>query len=162
MEPQTQRFTIAYLTQGAVPAEEFQMWPQHMTIITWFTGTKEAILEVLVRTLEEAEAFEIKIGEQSSLSDEPVYLLDKQSAATVLHFHNLILERLAAEGLAPERSDHMGLGYIPHISIKRPHPRLRMGEILTVDKVHLIAETDRSQHMRQVVGEVSLDANPAA
>lgn len=162
MEPQRQRFTTAYLTPGLVPTEELQMWPQHMVLLTWFYGYQDAVMNTLQDSITHFEPFKIKVGQLSHLSEEPVNLLDESSAKQVTKFHNQLLKSFAAAGLVPEHMEHMGNGYIPHISIKKPHQRLRPGEILTVDKLHLIAETDRAHHMRQVVGEVDLNAKPAA
>lgn len=138
------------------------MWPQHMVLLTWFYGSKDTVMETLRQTLADLEPLKIKVGQLSSLSEEPVNLLDPLSAEQVTTLHNHLLGSFAAAGFVPEHMEHMGDGYIPHISIKKPHQRLRMGEILNVDKLYLIAETDRARHMRQVVGEVALNAKPTA
>lgn len=162
MEEPRQRFTVVYLTQGLAPLEEFQMWPQHIVLLTWFYGHKDMVVDVFQRAVTGFEPFKITVGQPSSLSEEPVNLLEKSAAEQVYKLHNHILRTFAQQGMSPERMEHMGQGYIPHISIKKPHSRLRIGEALTVDKLYLIVETDRAHHMRQVVGEVSLNAKPAA
>ena len=109
---------------------EFEVWPQHITIVPWFAVKDSGKLDqILQKVANRHKSFEVSFGgaeEWGKKNKYEVVTID-DSEANLRDLHQDVFDSLEVGGFSVHQKDFLGEKYRPHVVV-RNHVQLLEGE----------------------------------
>jgi 2'-5' RNA ligase len=155
-----ERYYYAFLTEERNAGHESKHTPQHITLIPPFNAKKEDVLAVAKETAADFNPFEIETGEHTMFGPEKNIPVIEIKPNQILHaIHLALLARLEARDIIIKEGKFIGDDYVPHIALKKFHPRLEETRPILVDH---IAVMHKFKNIKTVIVKNTLGINDEA
>lgn len=135
LRPQAQGFTFERTADG-------EGWPQHITLLPWFTLSAELSEEVAISVLEEVAhrnpPFPVTVGQNAQFGPKhnvPVSVIEPSKSCRKLHTD--LVRTFAVNGAAFVSRAYMGKNYQPHITHNN-EPQPRRGKIVQINELSFV------------------------
>ncbi|HVX58816.1 MAG TPA: 2'-5' RNA ligase family protein [Candidatus Saccharimonadales bacterium] len=136
---------------------EFEVWPQHITIVPWFPCDDEDELDTLLSAIAAGhEKFELSAGPSETWGRE-----DKYDVVTINDFtrqlhelHEDVFDSLEKNGFPIHQKDFLGQKYRPHVTLRnnvqKQESRLWPGQVVEVANFSLVAQVRLKKSGRMI------------
>lgn len=136
---------------------EFEIWPQHITIVPWFPCRDETKLDrILADIAARHQAFEVITGESEHWGKKEKYeVITVDDPEAKLHdLHQAIYNSLEAADFPVHQKDFLGDKYRPHVTIRnefqKHQPHLARGQKVTIEEFSLVRQVRMKKTGRMI------------
>ena len=136
-----ERFMLVAFTQNWAKREQFNEWPQHMTVMPWLSADIGSTMSMLTEIANDYEPLITVVAERGMYganNDVPVYKLGPVEVFKGLH--QVILSGLRDINATLEDETYVDDKYSPHMAIKAGQPDHYIGDEIVFSSISLISK----------------------
>jgi 2'-5' RNA ligase len=136
---------VVIMLEPVPAAEEFEIWPMHITIVPWFPcDDAERLDKTLSKIATKHKPFDVKAGEITEWgSKEKFKVLKIDGDWRMLSLHWDVFRSLEKNSFPIHQKDYLGEKYTPHVTLRNglaDETRYKSGEIIKINKFSLVKQ----------------------
>lgn len=126
---------------------EFEVWPQHITIVPWFPVKDEKSLDATLQSIAKRhKKFQLSAGrieEWGRKQKYEVVTIDDENGYLKM-LHDDVFENLETNGFTVHQKDFLGDKYAPHVAVRnqiqKAQAELKVGKTVEITEFSLVSQ----------------------
>jgi len=148
---------IVIMLQPMNLSVEFEIWPQHITIVPWFPCDDEQRLDQMLQAVADRhQAFEVAAGKVEDWGREDKFrvIAIEDYAQQLRELHQDVFDSLEAGGFPIHQKDFLGAKYRPHVTLRNGLQKwegnLWPGQPIRINNFSLVAQVRLKKSGRMI------------